>query len=191
MKVNKTPARSRLLRAADRMLFTRGVQATPVDELLREAETSAATLYAQFGSKDGLLAKALEGRLSHWQAVWDSHIVEATDDTARLLAIFDALLDYRDGSRSSARWCAFLATASELSAPPESVLAVLEADSALLRKRLLHLSEPLAGERAHELADAVELIYSGALASFLRGEPLDPIAVGRRTAAVVVASFGS
>ena len=191
MMVTRTPARTRLLEAADRQLFTRGVQATPVDDLLREAEASAATLYAQFGSKDGLLAEALEGRLANWQAAWDAHIAEASDDTSRLLAIFDALLAYRERGRPSARWCAFLATASEMSEPPKPVRSVLEADSALLRKRLLHLSRPLAEERAAELADAVELIYSGVLASLLRDDPVDPIAVGRRSAAVVAASYGS
>lgn len=189
MMVTRTPARARLLHAADRLLFTRGVQATPVDDLLRDAETSAATLYAQFGSKDGLLAEALEGRLANWQAVWDAHIAEASDDTSRLLAIFDALLAYRDGEHGSARWCAFLATASEMSTPPKQVRAALDADSALLRKRLLHLARPLAGDRAAELADAVELSYSGVLASYLRGEPSDPISVGRRTAQALVASY--
>lgn len=191
MMVTRAPARTRLLRAADRLLFTRGVQATPVDDLLREAETSAATLYAQFGSKDGLLAEALEGRLANWQAVWDAHIAEASDDMSRLLAIFDALLAYRDGERVSARWCAFLATASEISNPPKPVRTVLDADSALLRKRLLHLSRPLAGDRAAELADAVELMYSGVLASFLRGDPADPISVGRRSAEALAASYRS
>ncbi len=191
MMARRTPARTRLLHAADRMLFTRGVQATPVDVLLREAETSAATLYAHFGSKDGLLAEALEARLSNWQAVWDAHVAEASDDTSRLLAIFDALLAYRNGDHPSARWCAFLTTASEISNPPKPVQTVLEADSALLRKRLLHLARPLAGDRAAELADAVELVYSGVLASFLRGEPTDPILVGRRSVEALAASFRS
>ncbi|MGQ1840087.1 TetR/AcrR family transcriptional regulator [Kocuria turfanensis] len=178
----KLPARDRLLRAADRVLFDRGIRATPVDELLREAEVSAATLYAHFGSKDALVAEALRNRLADWRAVWDQHIVAAGDDMARLLAVFDALADYRGGRHRPARWCAFLAAATELPDAPDEITEVLVADTALLAERLLQLSRPLAGARAQDLADEVLVAYGGALAALLRGRPPSPIEVGRRLA---------
>jgi hypothetical protein len=52
----------------------------------------------------------------------------------------------------------------------------------MLSDRLLHLSSPLAGEGAQDLANEVLLAYCGALAGFLRGSPLSPIDVGRRLA---------
>lgn len=164
------------------MLFDRGIRTTPVDELLREAEVSAATLYAHFGSKDALVAETLRGRLADWRAVWDQHIVAADDDMARLLAVFDALVSYRGDQRHPSRWCAFLAAATELPEAPDEITEVLAADTALLADRLLHLSRPLAGDRAQELADEVLVAYSGALAAFLRGSPRSPIEVGRRLA---------
>ncbi|MUN62638.1 TetR family transcriptional regulator [Kocuria sediminis] len=178
----RLPARDRLLQAADRVLFDRGIRATPVDELLREAEVSAATLYAHFGSKDALVAEALRNRLADWRAVWDQHIVAAGDDMARLLAVFDALAAYRGGRHRPARWCAFLAAATELPDAPDEISEVLGADTALLAERLLQLSRPLAGARAQDLADEVLVAYSGALAALLRGSPRDPIQVGRRLA---------
>ncbi|MGQ1795885.1 TetR/AcrR family transcriptional regulator [Kocuria oceani] len=178
----RLPARDRLLQAADRVLFDRGIRTTPVDELLREAEVSAATLYAHFGSKDALVAETLRGRLADWRAVWDQHIVAAGDDMARLLAVFDALDSYRGDQRHPSRWCAFLAAATELPQAPDEITEVLAADTALLADRLLHLSRPLAGDRAQELADEVLVAYSGALAAFLRGSPRSPIEVGRRLA---------
>ncbi|KLU11382.1 TetR/AcrR family transcriptional regulator [Kocuria sp. SM24M-10] len=178
----RLPARDRLLQAADRVLFDRGIRTTPVDELLREAEVSAATLYAHFGSKDALVAETLRGRLADWRAVWDQHIVAADDDMARLLAVFDALVSYRGDQRHPSRWCAFLAAATELPEAPDEITEVLAADTALLADRLLHLSRPLAGDRAQELADEVLVAYSGALAAFLRGSPRSPIEVGRRLA---------
>ncbi|MFC4902822.1 transcriptional regulator [Kocuria sp. CNJ-770] len=178
----RLPARDRLLQAADRVLFDRGIRTTPVDELLREAEVSAATLYAHFGSKDALVAETLRGRLADWRAVWDQHIVAAGDDMARLLAVFDALVSYRGDQRHPSRWCAFLAAATELPEAPDEITEVLAADTALLADRLLHLSRPLAGDRAQELADEVLVAYSGALAAFLRGSPRSPIEVGRRLA---------
>jgi AcrR family transcriptional regulator len=178
----RPPARDRLLRAADRVLFDRGIRATPVDELLREAEVSAATLYAHFGSKDALVAEALRIRLADWRAVWDQHVVAAGDDTERLLAVFDALAAYRGGRHRPARWCAFLAAATELPDATDEIAEVLGADTALLAERLLQLSRPLAGARAQDLADEVLVAYSGALAALLRGSPRDPIEVGRRLA---------
>ena len=182
----RASAPQRLLQTADRVLFTAGVQGTPVDELLRQAGVSAATLYTHFGSKDGLVAEALRVRLAAWHAVWDGQVVAADDDTARLLAVFDALAAYRTGSRTPARWCAFLATATELPRADGEIRDVLAADTALLTSRLLHLARPLAGARAPALAEEVQVAYDGTLASFLRGSVSDPIAVGRRLAGAAV-----
>ncbi len=180
--VQRTPARTRLLEAADRVMFDRGIRATPVDELLRRANVSAATLYTHFGSKDALVAEALRIRLEDWRAAWDQHVVTAGDDTARLLAVFDALDSYRGAQQHPPRWCPFMAATTELPDPPDEIRDVLAADTALLAERLLHLARPLAGERAQELADEVLLAYGGTLAAFLRGSPRSPIEVGRRLA---------
>ncbi|PYF97238.1 transcriptional regulator, TetR family [Georgenia satyanarayanai] len=175
----RPPARDRLLTAADAVLFERGVRTTPVDELLRQADVSPATMYAHFGSKEALVAEALRRRLSRWQQVWDAHVLAADDDVSRLLALFDALAAYRE--ERTARWCAFLATAAEHLEEGE-VADVVTADTALLSERLLHLARPVAGARAQELADEVLLAYTGTLASFLRGTPDSAITVGRRLA---------
>lgn len=176
------PARARLLKAADQVLFDQGIRTTSVDTLLQQAEVSAATLYTHFGSKDALVAEALRVRLADWQGVWDQHIVAASNDMARLLAVFDALASYRREQNHPSRWCAFLAAATELPAAADEISAVLTADTELLVTRLLHFSRPLAGPRAQDLADEVLLAYSGTLSAFLRGSPRSPIDVGRRLA---------
>ncbi|MGX1161942.1 TetR family transcriptional regulator [Arthrobacter sp. SLBN-100] len=178
----RLPARARLLQAADQALFDRGIRATPVDDLLRQADVSNATLYTHFGSKDALVAEALRVRMADWQAVWDQHIVAADNDMARLLSVFDALAAYRRDQNHPSRWCAFLAAATELPAAADEISDVLAADTALLVTRLLHFSQPIAGPHAQDLADEVLLAYSGTLAGFLRGYPHSPIDVGRRLA---------
>ncbi|ADX72180.1 transcriptional regulator [Pseudarthrobacter phenanthrenivorans Sphe3] len=170
----RVPARTRLLEAADQVLFERGIRDTPVDDLLRQAEVSAATLYTHFGSKDALVAEVLRVRLSDWQRVWDQHIVAADNDVDRLLAVFDALASYRETHGHPSRWCAFLAAATELPQAANEISDVLAGDTALLSERLLHLSRPLAGEGAQDLANEVLVAYSGALAGFLRGSPQSP-----------------
>ncbi|WP_434994835.1 TetR/AcrR family transcriptional regulator [Arthrobacter sp. Ld5] len=179
-------ARARLLTAADRVLFDRGIRATPVDDLLREAHVSAASLYTHFGSKESLVAEALRVRLTDWRAVWDAHVLAADDDRGRLTAVFDALASYQREAHHPSRWCAFLATATELPDASGVIGDLLAEDSALLTDRLLRLSRPLAGARATDLADEVLLAYSGTLASFLRGSPRSPIETGRRLAQAAI-----
>lgn len=179
-------ARARLLAAAERLLFDRGIRATSVDELLREADVAAGTLYAHFGTKDGLVAEALRVRLAEWRTTWDACVVEAGDDRARLLAVFDALAVYRGGERARARWCAFLAATAELSEAEGAIGDAIAADTALLEERLVHLARPIAGEGAQALAEEVLVAYTGTLAAFLRGAPKAPLDVGRRLAASAI-----
>ncbi|EXF24016.1 transcriptional regulator [Nesterenkonia sp. AN1] len=187
--VQQVPARTRLLQAADRILFEEGIRATPVDEILRQAQVSPATLYAHFGSKDALIAEALRVRFADWRSTWDEHVISANDDTERLLAVFDARAAYAQTPQHPERWCAFLATATEMMPETGEIREVLDADTALLRTRLLHLSRPLAGDHAQDLADAVLLAYNGALTAFLRGHPRSPITAGKRLAGAAVQAY--
>lgn len=181
-------ARQRLLDAADELFYLNGISNTGVDDVLARAEVSVATLYAQFGSKEGLLQASLQRRLETWQDYWDEAINAAESAQDRLLAVFDALKLYRERQHST-RWCAFLSTAVEIPGSDHRAAEPIKADTALLNQRLLLLSEPLAGDQAGRLAAAILLIYNGTLASFLRGSPEDPIAHGRRTAALIIGAF--
>ncbi|MEP7091694.1 MAG: TetR/AcrR family transcriptional regulator, partial [Nocardioidaceae bacterium] len=61
--------RTRLLDAADELCFTQGVVNTPVDTILERAGVSPATLYRAYGSKEGLVAAALDRRHRQWLEV--------------------------------------------------------------------------------------------------------------------------
>lgn len=181
-------ARERLLDAADELFYLGGISATGVDDVLARAEVSVATLYAHFGSKDGLLEASLQRRLDTWKLCWDDAIADADSDSGRLLAVFDALVLFRERQRNS-RWCAFLSTAVEVPPSKAGVAELVKADTALLTERLQVLSEPIAGPDADRLAAAILLIYNGTLASFLRGSPEDPIAHARDAASLVVGTY--
>ncbi|MCH8566270.1 TetR/AcrR family transcriptional regulator [Nesterenkonia sp. LB17] len=185
----QVPARTRLLQAADHILFEDGIRATPVDEILRRARASPATLYSHFGSKDALTAEALRIRFADWRSSWDEQVISANNDTERLLAVFDALAAYREDRQHPSRWCAFLAAATELMPEAGEIRDVLDADTALLRTRLVHLSRPLAADRAQDLAEGVLLAYDGTLTAFLRGHPRSPIEAGRRLALAAVQAY--
>lgn len=181
-------ARQRLLDAADELFYLNGISNTGVDDVLARADVSVATLYAQFGSKEGLLQASLQRRLETWQDYWDEAINAAESAQDRLLAVFDALKLYRERQHNT-RWCAFLSTAVEIPESDHRAAEPIKADTTLLNQRLRLLSEPLAGAQADRLAAAILLIYNGTLASFLRGSPEDPIAHGRSTAALITGAF--
>jgi AcrR family transcriptional regulator len=180
------PARQRLLDAADGLFYSRGIANTAVDDVLARAQVSVATLYAQFGSKDGLIGASLERRLAVWRSLWEDAVAAAPTDEARLLAVFDALATMRE-RHGGATWCAFLATAAELPDPGHVVRPLIDADTSLLLERLTALAAPVTDEPA-ALADALLLVYNGTLAAFLRGAPRDPIAQGRALASLSIAA---
>lgn len=167
--------RTRLLDATDELLFAVGATHTPVDQILERAGVSPATLYRAYGSKEALIAAALDRRHVEWLETWDEAVARARGDRERLLAVFDALEEFRrrpDG----ARWCAFLGTAAGYVDPPPVLAAAIRQDSDSMRERLRHLAEPLVGPQADRLVDALMVILSGQLAMRLR--PGRPVASG-------------
>ncbi|MFO1115755.1 MAG: TetR/AcrR family transcriptional regulator [Beijerinckiaceae bacterium] len=61
------PPRDRLVRAATRLFCSRGIAATGIDAVLREAGVAKMTLYKIFGSKDRLVEAVLEEEGQRWR----------------------------------------------------------------------------------------------------------------------------
>ena len=174
--------RERLLDAAETLFYERGITGTGVDAVLREAGVSTATLYAHFGGKDALVAAYLERRLVRWRQVWADAVDAAPTPEARLLAVFDALGQFR-ADQPARRGCAILAAAVELPGPGHPALDVVASDTDYLRERLHALAADVGVPDPAELAEEVLLVYDGTLSAFLRGPVGDPIARGRALAA--------
>lgn len=181
----RSSTRSRLLDAADDLLFSHGIANTPVDRILERAGVSPATLYRAYGSKDGLVAATLDRRHREWLTVWDDAIDRSVGDRARLLAVFEALEEFQRRP-GGARWCAFLGTAAEYADPPPALAAAIQAETDSLAHRLEELAGPLVGDRAELVAEALALVVSGQLAMRLRGGDRTGVAVARTVAETLV-----
>lgn len=180
----RSTTEAKLLDAADELFFSQGISATPIDAVLARAGVSAATLYRGYASKEALVAAALERRQLVWLDVWDQAISRAKTPRDKLLAVFDALEEFRsrpDGSR----WCAFLGSAAEYADPPEEISQAVARDTNTLRDRLLDLARPLVGANAPLLAEQLVLLVSGDLAMRLR-TPGHDTAVARSIAAALL-----
>ena len=175
---------TKLLDAADELFFRRGIAATPIDAVLERAGVSAATLYRGYPSKDALVAAALERRHRVWMETWDAAVAAQKTPEAQLLAIFDALDDFRGGAIGS-RWCAFLGSAAEYLDAPAEVDAAIRRDTDTMPARLAELAAAVDPKRAEELAEQLVLLVTGDLAMRLRS-PASTTATARGIAAALL-----
>ena len=102
----------RLLEVACEMFCRDGIHATGIDRILAAAGVSKMTLYAHFGSKEGLLREVLLREGAAWRAEFATRIdATGTDATTRLAASPAALRARYDGGRFYG--CAFMNAAAE------------------------------------------------------------------------------
>lgn len=191
--VARHDTRERILDTAERLFFSDGVAITGVDRVAAEAGVAIATLYQHVGSKDGLLEAVLRRRLDAWTTQWEASISAADSSRGRVLAVFDALVEFRRSSGTT-QWCCFLATASERARPADGaedrVLDLVETDTAVLTLRLHELAGEAGLDDPDAVVDQLLVVYNGALASLLRGSPTDALGHARAIAHTLVAGVG-
>jgi AcrR family transcriptional regulator len=108
-------ARSRLLSTASRLFYSEGLHAVGIDRIIAEADTTRATMYRHFPSKDDLVVAYLtavdeEIRAQVERARTAGH---STPDVVRAIA-----RSITDGIRSDGfRGCAFLNAVAEYPSP--------------------------------------------------------------------------
>lgn len=83
--------RARLLDAAEQLTYDAGVH-VGIDEIIRQAGVARASLYQNFGSKDGLIASVLHEAADRDLAAVRAAIVSSSERPGRrILGVFDAL----------------------------------------------------------------------------------------------------
>ncbi len=80
--------RVRLLDAAGELFADTGVEGAPVDAIAARADRTSGSIYAHFGSKEGLLIALLDSWLGDAAAVLAAELVAAPDVDERLLALW-------------------------------------------------------------------------------------------------------
>lgn len=150
----------RLLDAAEHLFYERGVQAVSVDTVVAEAGVATKTLYAHFGSKDGLVEAYLRRRDRRWLN-WLGDAVDAVEPgPARVLAVFDAL--GRWFAQPNYNGCAFINIAGEL-APSPTARAIARDHKVALRALLLDVTAGAGVTDPATLADWLMLLVEGAI----------------------------
>ncbi|MGF6757698.1 TetR/AcrR family transcriptional regulator [Paraburkholderia sp. GAS42] len=116
-------ARERLLEAAEALIYAGGIHATGVDAIVRQSGTARKSFYTHFGSKDALVAAALERRDERWMNWFtDNTLNRGTTPRARLIGMFDVLREWF--TSDDFHGCAFLNAAGEIEAADDPIRVV-------------------------------------------------------------------
>jgi AcrR family transcriptional regulator len=157
-----TPARDRLLAAANELFYAEGIHTVGVDRIIEHAGVSRASFYNNFDSKEQLIHTYLIGR--HESTVSRlSHVTAEHDDPRqKILAVFDAQAAlFR---RPEFNGCAFVAASTE--APSGGTIASdTTAFRTWVRTLLTDLARQAGATDPDLLGRQLHLLYDGAALS--------------------------
>ena len=176
-------ARERLLAAANELFYDEGVHTVGIDRVIEQAGVAKASLYNTFGSKDELVRAYLETR----HASVTQRITQAVEryDTPRerLLAVFEgqgelfAQPDYRG--------CAFMNATAEAAADSVEAQAA-STFRAWVHNLFLALATEFDAADPQQLAEALVLLYDGAVATAQMDKAPEAARTARRTAELIL-----
>lgn len=116
-------ARERLLEAAEVLIYAGGIHATGVDAIVRQSGTARKSFYTHFGSKDALVAAALERRDERWMNWFIAGTLKhGKTARQRLLGMFDVLREWFVSD--DFHGCAFLNAAGEIASADDPIRIV-------------------------------------------------------------------
>ena len=152
---------TRILNAAARLFYRKGIRAVSVDEVAAAASVTKVTVYKHYRAKDRLLAACLHA-LDERFFTWFVHEVEAaTDDPhGRLLAVFDVLDQWF--RRRDFRGCAFINATVELASPDHPAGEAVMAHKTRCRQYFRALAEAADLEDPDAISDQWMLLTEGA-----------------------------
>ena len=186
---DETADSARILDAAERLFYERGVQAVGIDDIRTAAGLSLKRLYQLFPSKDRLVVAFLERRDRRWRGRLEDFVAARTaagaEPIERILAVFDWLGEWF--AEPGFRGCAWINSHGELGGISADVARLAQAHKRAFRAYLAGL---VAGAALPEpLTDELFLLAEGAMVTAgIFGRP-DPAAVARRAAATLLAAL--
>lgn len=152
---------TRILDAADRLFYERGITATGVDALAEEADVSKRTLYNHFGSKEGVVTAYLRRRDDRWQQRVATALEGAETPIDRILAYANSYCHYEGDD--DFRGCAFINASAELSDETHPGVAVIRESIDTAERGLAELLADAGVEDPKELASQILVVLEGAM----------------------------
>lgn len=214
-RVTMTRAARRILEAAERLFYERGIHAVGVDLIAAEAGVTKKTLYDRFGSKERIVVEYLTGRDERWRAFLgryvDDHLGAAqVTARARVLAVFDASRAW--SAEQGPKGCSMVNAHAEISDPSHPAHPVITGQKQWMLALFTDLARDIAGGvedasdtsddadasggadasgDADRLARTLMLLHEGALVAHGLDVFPDPIAHARQQAEVLLDAYGT
>jgi AcrR family transcriptional regulator len=167
----QTP-RERLIDAAAELFYRQGACTVGVDLVSATAGVSKRTLYQQFGSKDRLIAEALDAK---GPEVLRRYLPdEAADAPPRslILSVFERLGDWT--SVPDFRGCPFINTATELAGAGHPARTVAANYNHRLRDYLAEQAGRAGAAAPQLLSDQLIALFDGVIVQAVFGTPINP-----------------
>jgi AcrR family transcriptional regulator len=175
-----TPGGRRVLDAASRLFYERGIHAVGVDTIAEAAGVTKKTLYDRFGSKEALVVSYLQHRDARWREHVSTHLARVPDPGAdRVLAVFDAAISWSD--ENSPKGCSAINARAEIGEGNADHPVFPEVSRQ--KAWLLDLFQDLCAE-AHipdprAMAQAMMLLYEGAIVTVGMTTFAEPFVIAR------------
>jgi AcrR family transcriptional regulator len=180
-RLDDDTVRARVLETADRLYYTRGIQAVGMDTLCAEAGVSLKRVYRLFPSKESIVEQVLHGRHRTWNALVED-AVDGADPRQRLLAIYDMLARWFD--QDDFRGCVFINSFGELGATAPRIAEIVRVHKAGFQARLAQFVAE-AGAPA-SLAPQLAILAEGAQTTAAIAGTADAARQAREAAAVLI-----
>ena len=178
--------RERVLTAADRLYYRRGIQAVGMDELRTEAGVPMKRLYALFGGKDAVVAAVLRRRSALWERGVRAAVDAAGTPRERLLAVYDHLAAWF--GETDFHGCIFINSFGELGGCSPAVAELVREHKAGFQAYVAELVAAAGGPPA--LAAQLAILAEGAqTTAAIAGTP-EAAAQARAAAETLIAAAG-
>jgi AcrR family transcriptional regulator len=174
-------ARQRIERAAARLFYRNGINATGVERIAQEANVSKRTLYQHFASKNDLVDNYLRGI----EARGGSPIERRLDDTE--LSARERLLGIFEMSRSDVlRGCPFHNAAVESAGSRPSTDEIVRAHKQEFTRRLVAVAREAGAVDPQVLGQQLAVLFEGATAMATSLNDTAPVVHARAAAATLI-----
>lgn len=169
--------RDQIVETACRLFYTQGYNLTGINQVIEEAGVAKASLYYHFPSKEDLCVEYLKQR---YRVFWCGKLEECLEGVAdareRILKTFQCRADFM--LETNYGGCAYIRIIAELPQGNEKIRAQVRLQKDKQRKFFLDEVKNIKGigpEQAQDLADAIFLLYDGAVMQCQLYQKLWPI----------------
>ncbi|MFH8573549.1 TetR/AcrR family transcriptional regulator [Streptomyces sp. NPDC017993] len=186
-RITMTPAAARVVEAAARLFYERGIHAVGVDLIASEAGVTKKTIYDRFGSKEQVVVEYLADRDERWRAFLTERLDTAGQEpVARILAVFDASRAWSE--EHSTKGCSMVNAHAEISDPSHPAHPIIVGQKAWMLALFTELAEEIRPKQAGDLARSLMLLHEGALVAHGLAVFPDPITHARDQAQALLAT---